>query len=199
MKCTRGIFFFIMFSFGTLSAQEVHYGPMLAYANTTITVATGNIVIGPSGGGTEKKNTGYQNNVAFGGYFTIPFSSSVEGFWGSEIFYNRTTSKDLEDISLAHLHIIPTLGVFPLRSNFYAEIGAGAGIMLEDQGLQTNFGDDIRRVDFSGKLSCGYHFRKIGRVEIGFYGSSEMVKSQAARIMFLATTKLQLDGLLKSI
>ena len=149
--------------------------------------------MGGAPSGTEKKNTGYQNNYAFGGYLTRDFG--VKAFYGGELFYNRTTSRDLSRVSLSHLNVIPTIGSKMYDTNFYLELGIGAGILLENEGLEENYGGDINTVEIAGKLSCGYHLNAIGRIEVGAYAGSATISDIMTRAMFVVSTKFQLDSL----
>ncbi|MEM7085911.1 MAG: hypothetical protein AAF489_07000 [Bacteroidota bacterium] len=185
-------------------SQSFEVGPMLNLERTTFTVPTGDIVIivGGTGGGEDTRNTGYESNIAFGGYFSYypdgGFSDRLA--LSTELFYNETSSTEFGDLSFSTISLIPYVS-FSFFDDFPLFMGIGGGIafVLDKPSFpQESFNDDIQNIDIPLKMMLAYRFEDIVTIELGVHGSvTKVVKDEVARNSYYLGVKVPLNQLLK--
>jgi len=187
----------LLLCFLTISkAQENEFGLMFNIANTTLSVPNGGITISSGGGISENTdNTGYKTNLAIGlyGSFNVQHRTNI----GVDLFYDKTSSKDLKDTEFTAINLIPYFDYDIFGINLFVNIGAGVGYILnepdfDNQNLKTE------KFDFIAKIALSYKFESIGRIEIGTYSAvTSVVKDYLSRHKYYIGIKFPIDKYLE--
>ncbi|MCL8009492.1 hypothetical protein M8845_18875 [Gelidibacter japonicus] len=187
----------LLLCFLTVSkAQENEFGLMFNIANTTLSVPNGGITINSGGGISENTdNTGYKMNFAIGlyGSFNVQYRTNI----GVELFYDKTSSKDLENIEFSAINLIPYFDYDIFGVNLFVNIGGGIGYIVNDQGFE-NQNRKVEKFDFIAKIALAYKFENIGRIEIGTYPAvTSVVKDYLSRHKYYIGIKFPIDKYLE--
>jgi len=187
----------IIFAFAILNitfcySQENEFGFMLNLANTTLSVPNGGITINSGGGISENTdNTGYKTNFAIGlyGSFNVQYRTNI----GVELFYDKTSSKDLENIEFSAINLVPYFDYDIFGVNLFVNIGGGIGYIVNDQGFE-NQNKKVEKFDFIAKIALAYKFDNLGRIEIGTYPAvTSVVKDYLSRHKYYIGLKFPID------
>jgi hypothetical protein len=185
-----------VFSFSICSSQENEFGFMLNIANTTLAVPDGGITFN-SGGGIiqDTENTGYKTNFAIGlyGSFNVQYRMNI----GTELFYDKTSSRDLSNIEFSAINLIPYFDYDIFGANLFVNIGAGIGYIFNQPNFQ-NQNRKIEKFDFIAKIALAYKFKNLGRIEIGTYpGVTNVVKNYLTRNKYYIGIKFPINKYLE--
>lgn len=190
------IFAFAILNFTFCYSQENEFGFMLNLANTTLSVPNGGITINSGGGISENTdNTGYKTNFAIGlyGSFNVQYRTNI----GVELFYDKTSSKDLENIEFSAINLIPYFDYDIFGVNLFVNIGGGIGYIVNDEGFE-NQNRKVEKFDFIAKIALAYKFENLGRIEIGTYPAvTSVVKDYLSRHKYYIGIKFPIDKYLK--
>ena len=185
-----------IFSFSLCSSQENEFGFMLNIANTTLSVPNGGITINSGGGISENTdNTGYKTNFAIGlyGSFNVQYRTNI----GVDLFYDKTSSKDLENIEFSAINLIPYFDYDIFGVGLFVNIGVGVGYIVNEKGFE-NQNRKIEKFDFIAKIALAYKFENLGRIEIGTYPAvTSVVKDYLSRHKYYVGIKFPIDKYLK--
>jgi len=191
------IFTFIIFNITLCYSQENEFGFMLNLANTTLSVPNGEITINTGTGGVSENtnNTGYKTNFAIGlyGSFNVQYRMNV----GVDLFYDKTSSKDLKDTEFTAINLIPYFDYDIFGVNLFVNIGGGVGYILNEPNFD-NQNLKTEKFDFIAKIALAYKFNNLGRIEIGTYPAvTSVVKDYLSRNKYYIGIKFPIDRYLK--
>lgn len=185
------VFWLCQNGFGQYSGE---LGLLLNVSSTTLRVPNAEILIstGNIGGIQEGTDTtGRDINIMAGVYgsYAIDYLKNV----GLELFYDRTSSKQIENVHFSALNLNLFLEYDPLNINLYANLGAGAAYILNDINLE-NENYRQKKFDAYGKVSLAYKFDNLGRIEVGtYFGVREVVEDYATRSKYYVGVKIPLS------
>lgn len=185
-----------VFSFSICISQENEFGLMINLANTTLSVPNGGLTISSGGGISENTdNTGYQTNIAIGiyGSFNIQHRTNI----GVDLFYDKTSSKDLDNIEFSAINLIPYFDYDLFGINLFVNIGGGVGYIINEPNFD-NQNLKTEKFDFIAKIALAYKFNDLGRIEIGTYPAvTSVVKDYLSRHKYYIGIKFPIDKYLK--
>lgn len=148
--------------------QKIEFGGMLNIENTTLSVPNGKITIYSNGGHSEGANsTGYKTNLGIGLFGKIRFDEEANHYVGVELFYDRTSSKEIP-ISYNAINAIPYFDIDIFHTGLRFNLGIGAGFILN----QITFEEqsyEPKEIDLFGKVSLVYNIKDYCYLEIGMY------------------------------
>ena len=177
-------------------AQTIEVGPTLGYHLTAFQRPdTGTIVITSTGGGNGKVTTETDGNIAFGGYFAY-YSESLLGFM-AEAFYVTTSTPNYNADGIQSINVIASVTGELFKSNFYVNIGGGAGFLLNEPDFSNEeevIGNDYKNIDFLIKGAFQYRFEEILTLEGGIMaGFTNIVDDKINRFHFFVGAKVPLN------
>lgn len=202
MKKTTLFFIIIYLITNSLIAQGLEFGPIVNLERTSFSVPTGNIIIGgPGSASKESENTGFETNVAFGGYFMYypdgTFSDRLG--YGAELFYVKNTSTKITNLSVSTLNFLPYLN-FSFFDDFPLFLGVGGGVsyvITTDNDIETLSDDDINKFGIQLKLAASYRFENIVTIEFGVHGGIlDLVDDQIKTNTYYLGVKVPLNKLI---
>lgn len=199
MKRILVIILFVGISINTVQSQKNdHIGVLFNVSNTTLRVPNGEIFIntGVNGGiGEGTDATGYNTNIMLGAYGTYAIDPLKS--LGLELFYDKTSSKGIEDIGFSALNLVFFIDYDPFDINFFLNVGVGTGYILNEVPLQDS-NLEQKKSDLFAKASLAYQFDGIGRIEVGIYpGVREIIEDYVTRSKYYVGIKLPISMFFK--
>ncbi|MCM8569801.1 hypothetical protein NE848_10445 [Gramella jeungdoensis] len=186
-----------LFSINTYCQQwreirEFEVGPMLNYHHTSLYVANDIFYDDKDG----YSNSGFEPNYGLGIYGIYYLKPKI-GI-GAELFYDRTTSSELEDDNHYNsLTLLPYVNYDPFRRVRNLYFGAGIGVSFIQEAPE--YGsvvkeEDIRVITVPVKLSASYRIRNQVTFELGIYAEiMEVVMDQVRRNALFFGMKVPLN------
>ena len=150
-------------------AQNITYGLMGSLTNTTFDMATGEISITQNGElTTHTRSTGFELNTAIGvyGLFRIADNQHL----GVELFYDKTTSTELEGVEVTSFNFMPYFRTNLIKE--YVQFDLGIGVGFSNELHFTGIGaPEVESTDLIAKVGFASRISKFVDFEFGAYPS----------------------------
>ena len=190
------ILFLVLFSLISFLGygQELIYGSMISYDETTFSIPDPTVLIIGNGAGLGSQNLGREPNFSFGGYvYNYP---TDRAFYGGELFYSRHTATETPGVAVSSINLIPQFGWDLLDINLFFTFGVGVGYLAAIDGFDES--QDLKKIDIPLKASITYRIKDIISLEIGVRDSVTNFEdsSEIQRNSFIAGVKVPLSALL---
>ncbi len=186
------IILILLFNSLLMFGQSFEFGALFNLERTTLAVPNGELTINIGSGAISEgaDNTGFETNFGLG-LFAI-FQINQQQNIGVELFYDRTTSKGLENLSFSAANLVAYIDYDIFNIDLFIDLGVGVGYILNNPEFGQNV--DVEDFDVIGKIGLAYKFENLGRIEIGTYQPvTDIVKDNLRRSKGYFGIKIPLD------
>lgn len=180
--------------FGFSYSQDFEIGPMFNYEATTLVIPDNSYFIVGEMGGQGTKSTGFESNFSFGVFAQYFLEERIA--IAAELFYGKTTSRDLEDTEFTSVSFIPYGSMSLIKnSELYLNFGAGIAYMLKTPDFENEeLNNEIRKIDVPFKIGLNYRFPKLFIIDVGIHNSfTKIIKDVLFRTSYYVGIKVPLN------